>query len=139
MKQQVTKSTNWLTAGLSQEEILAKKTLALIAAEIQLKRLEMNLDQKQFAKMLGVSQGMISRWESGTYNFTITTLISICEKLGLVFEPQITSKEVEEVIVQETAFTIISCTNLKDDKYSDWTPTWNPHRTKNTNIVGEVA
>ena len=139
MKQQVTKSTNWLTAGLSQEEILAKKTLALIAAEIQLKRLEMNLDQKQFAKLLGVTQGMVSRWESGMYNFTITTLVNICEKLGLTFEPQITAKEIEEVSVQETAFTIINCVSSRNDKYSDWTPTWNPHHTNNTNMVWEVA
>ena len=83
MKKAITKSTNWLTAGLSEEELLAKKTLAIIAADIQLKRIELGLDQKEFAKLLGVSQGMVSRWESGTHNFTITTLVSLCEKLEI--------------------------------------------------------
>ena len=52
MKKAITKSTNWLTAGLSEEELLAKKTLAIIAADIQLKRIELGLDQKEFAKLL---------------------------------------------------------------------------------------
>ena len=36
-----------------------------------------------------LTKGMVSRWESGTYNFSISTLIGICEKLELNFEPQI--------------------------------------------------
>lgn len=39
MKKAITKSTNWLTAGLSEEEILAKKTLAVIEADIELRRI----------------------------------------------------------------------------------------------------
>lgn len=96
MKKTITKTTNWLTAGLSEEDLIAKKTLAIIAAEIQLKRIDMGLDQKQFAKLLGVSQGLVSRWESGTYNFTITTLVNICEKLELSFKPQIPLKRLKK-------------------------------------------
>lgn len=139
MKKTITQSTNWLTAGLSEEELLAKKTLAIIAADIQLKRIEMGLDQKEFAKLLGVSQGMISRWESGTYNFTITTLINICEKLELSFKPQITPKEVEEAVAQKTVFTVFNFTNCRNDKYSDWTPNWSFYRNNNTDKVGAVA
>lgn len=139
MKKTITQSTNWLTAGLSEEELLAKKTLAIIAADIQLKRIEMGLDQKQFAKLLGVSQGMISRWESGTYNFTITTLVNICKKLGLSFKPQITSKEVEEVVAQKVVFTVFNFANCKNDKYSDWTPDWSSYRGNDTDKVGAVA
>jgi len=139
MKKTITQSTNWLTAGLSEEELLAKKTLAIIAADIQLKRIEMGLDQKQFAKLLGVSQGMISRWESGTYNFTITTLVNICEKLGLSFKPQITSKEIEEAVSQKVVFTVFNFTNCRNDKYSDWTPDWNSYHGNDTDKVGAVA
>lgn len=117
-----TKSTDWLIAGLSNEELSAKKTLAVIAAEIQLKRIELGLDQKQFAKMLGVTQGMVSRWESGTYNFTITTLVNICEKLGLSFEPQITSKEVESVAIQKSTFTMFNFENCYNEQFSAWVP-----------------
>lgn len=139
MKKTITQSTNWLTAGLSEEELLAKKTLAIIAADIQLKRIEMGLDQKEFAKLLGVSQGMVSRWESGTYNFTITTLVNICEKLRLSFKPQITTKEVEEVVAQEVVFTFVNFTNCQNDKYSDWTPDWISYHNNDTDKVGAVA
>lgn len=139
MKKTIIKSTNWLTAGLSAEELLAKKTLAIIAAEIQLKRIDMGLDQKQFAKLLGVSQGMISRWESGTYNFTISTLVSICEKLELSFEPKITSKEVEEASSQKTVFAIFNFKKRPNDKYSDWAPHRSSGWDKNTEKVGVVA
>lgn len=135
----ITKTDNWLIEGRKNEELVSEKILAIVSGRIQLRRIELGLDQKQFAKLLGVTQGMVSRWESGMYNFTITTLVNICEKLGLTFEPQITAKEIEEVSVQETAFTIINCVSSRDDKYSDWTPTWNPHHTNNTNMVWEVA
>ena len=140
MKRTINKSTNWLTAGLSEEELIAKKNLAIIAAEIQLKRIDMGLDQKQFAKLLGVSQGLVSRWESGTYNFTISTLVSICEKLGLSFNPQITPKEVEEIITEKAMFTVFNFTNCRNDKYSDWTPNWSSYQESvDNNKVGAVA
>lgn len=140
MKKTITKTTNWLTAGLSEEDLIAKKTLAIIAAEIQLKRIDMGLDQKQFAKLLGVSQGLVSRWESGTYNFTITTLVNICEKLELSFKPQITSKEVEEIITEKAVFTVFNFTNYRNDQYSNWKPTCCAYKNNNDdNKVGAVA
>lgn len=47
------------------------------------KRLEMKKSQKEFAKLLDVSQAMISKYESGDYNFTIKQLCIIAEKLNL--------------------------------------------------------
>lgn len=82
-------STNWLTNGVSEEQMEIEKNLAIISAEIYTKRCKMGFDQKAFAKYMGVSQGMVSRWESGTYNFSIATLVKICAKLNLVFEPEI--------------------------------------------------
>ena len=137
MKKGTTQTTNWLSAGFSEEELLARKTLAIIAADIQLKRIELGLDQKQFAKLLGVSQGMVSRWESGVYNFTITTLVNICSKLGLSFKPQITSKEIEDMISPKIVFTNFNFTNCRTDKYSDWTPNW--ELDYNEDKVGAVA
>ena len=37
----------------------------------------------EFAGYLGVSQGMVSRWEGGDYNFSIKALSEIAEKLEL--------------------------------------------------------
>ena len=44
---------------------------------------EKGMTQQQFADYMGVSQGMISKWESREYNFTIKTLNEICEKIDL--------------------------------------------------------
>ncbi len=41
------------------------------------------MTQKEFAEFMGVTQGMVSKWESREYNFTIKSLNEICEKLGL--------------------------------------------------------
>lgn len=80
------KTTNWLAEGLSDSEINSIKELAKISAKIEMKRNELGMTQKEFAKMMNVSQGMVSKWESGEYNFTIATLKEICENLGLGFE-----------------------------------------------------
>ena len=123
MEKTVTKSTSWLTVGGIGKDM---------------ERIEMKLDQKQFAKLLGVSQGMISRWESRTYNFTITTLINICEKLGLSFKPQITSKEVKESIVENSIFTIFKVIDYSNDRYSEWIPNSATYY-NNIDKVGAVA
>lgn len=86
------KTTNWLAEGLTENEISSIKELALVSARIEMKRNELGMSQKEFAKMMGVSQGMVSKWESGEYNFTITTLKEICGKLDLEFEPVIREK-----------------------------------------------
>ena len=43
------------------------------------------MSQKEFAAYMGVSQGMISKWESREYNFTVRSLNEICQKLNLKF------------------------------------------------------
>lgn len=41
------------------------------------------MTQQEFADYLGVTQGMVSKWEGREYNFTIKTLNEICEKVKL--------------------------------------------------------
>jgi transcriptional regulator with XRE-family HTH domain len=43
----------------------------------------MGMTQKEFADYMGVTQGMVSKWESREYNFTIKSLNEICQKLNL--------------------------------------------------------
>ncbi len=100
-------TTNWLTGKLTESEIKSIRALAIIAAKIEMKRNEMGMNQKEFAKMMNVSQGMVSRWESGEYNFTVTTLKEICDKLDMEFEPVIRDKSYclrDEYKVIETSF-----------------------------------
>ena len=89
----IAETTNWLSEGLTNNDVKKIKELALISSKIQMKRIQLGMNQKQFAKMMKVSQGMVSKWESGEYNFTITTLNEICSKLELNFEPNIRDKE----------------------------------------------
>ena len=120
MKRQNVETTSWLTNGNSEEQLKIEKALAVISAKIYTKRTKMGLDQKSFAKFMGVTQGMISRWESGTYNFSISTLIGICEKLNLSFDPCILDRE---LTIQNIAFVQHKKTSVDFNGWVDWKPT----------------
>lgn len=77
------KKTTWVTDGIEEQEIKTIVELARISAKIELARLDRGMTQKEFAEFMGVTQGMVSKWESREYNFTIKSLNEICEKLGL--------------------------------------------------------
>lgn len=68
---------------LTVSDVTAARLQAKIAAVIAKKRLELGMTQKQFADKMQVSQGMVSKWESEDYNFTIESLAQIAEKLEL--------------------------------------------------------
>jgi DNA-binding transcriptional regulator YiaG len=82
-KHESVKETNWLTENLTENEIQQIKTAALLSFKIELKRIELGMDLKQFAKYMGVTKRKISKWESGKYNFKISSLIDISYKLNL--------------------------------------------------------
>lgn len=92
-KIQNAKTSKWISSKLSENEFEECKKIAIIAARIRLKRLEMNMSQKEFAKFMGVTQVMVSKWEHGEYNFTIKKLSEIEAKLGinLIDESNITA------------------------------------------------
>lgn len=77
------KDTQWVAEGMSQVEAKTTVELAKISARIEKSRLDMGMTQQEFADYMGVSQGMVSKWESRDYNFTVRTLNEICEKLKL--------------------------------------------------------
>lgn len=56
---------------------------AKVSANILKKRIQSGKTQKEFAKYMGVSQGMVSKWESGNYNFTIKAIAEIFDKLNI--------------------------------------------------------
>ena len=44
---------------------------------------ERGMNQKEFARMIGHTQAEVSRWLSGTHNFTLATLAKISVALGI--------------------------------------------------------
>lgn len=61
-------------------------------------RIKENLSQTKLAKKLGVTQAMVSKLESGDYNYSVEQLWKISQKLG--FELRISLEEkIEEVSV----------------------------------------
>lgn len=76
------KKTNWVSEGFSEAEVKTIVELAKISAQIERCRIEMGMTQQEFAEYMGVTQGMVSKWESREYNFTIKTLNDICQKVN---------------------------------------------------------
>lgn len=77
------KEANWVSEGLSEAEIITTVELAKISARIERARIELGMTQKEFADYMGVTQGMVSKWEGREYNFTIRSLNEISYKLGI--------------------------------------------------------
>jgi transcriptional regulator with XRE-family HTH domain len=80
------KKTNWITEEMAEADVKTTVELAKISAKIERCRLEKGMTQKEFADYMGVTQGMVSKWESREYNFTIKTLNEICYKLNITMD-----------------------------------------------------
>lgn len=68
------------------------ETLNRIAVAVAEYRYDHHLTQTSLAKSLGVTQAMISKYESGDYNISLKAAFDLLEKLGLrlscVIEPE---------------------------------------------------
>lgn len=78
-----------LSTGISAESLQLSIIQGLIAAEISMKRQELGLNQKQLAEKIGVTQGLVSRWERGETNFNLSTLVRIASALDLKMQSPI--------------------------------------------------
>lgn len=65
------------------EEVIRAMLDAKISSDITRIRIARGLSQKDFAEQIGVTQGLVSRWESGDSNYTIATLAKIAAACGL--------------------------------------------------------
>ncbi len=63
-------------------------------------RAKHGLNQTELARELGITQPMVSQYESGTNNITVKRLCEICEKIGVraKIEYEDTTTPVEKVI-----------------------------------------
>ena len=72
-----------LFPNLTRAEKECNRLLVAIANQIHVQRKMLGRTQKQLAEQLSVSQSMICQWESGDYNFSISSLTEIFDNLGL--------------------------------------------------------
>ncbi len=82
-----------VTDGLSRKDVLDGITGGKIASVILTRRCELGMEQGEFAQHMGVSRETVSGWESGEWDFTISELCGICEKLLLVFDVSFTREQ----------------------------------------------
>lgn len=74
------------------EDVPADRKYALtlqaqIAVSIFNARKARGMTQADFAKLCGVTQAMVSKWESGDNNFSITAWAELAHRLSLPFDP----------------------------------------------------
>lgn len=87
------KKTKWVVEGFDDNEVKSIVELARISACIEKSRHNMGMTQKDFAEYMGVTQGMVSKWESRHYNFSIKTLNEICEKINMYLKVDMGKKD----------------------------------------------
>ena len=83
MNFQNAKSSSWLVSSLTKEQVKKLELIHEISMAIVRERKKLGMNQTEFAKFLCVTQGMVSKWESGEYNFTLENISNIFVKLNL--------------------------------------------------------
>ena len=101
-----------LVDGFSISKLNSIRLLSKISAKITIERTDKEMNQTEFAEFMNVSQGMVSKWESGSYNFTIKQLCDICEKLDIT--PNVTFESNTESSVYDPL--IPNSTSLNTDE-----------------------
>lgn len=86
----MTNNTNRLMYSLSDEKKLELRVLAKLSTTMQRRRKELGLSQTDLANKLGVSQGIVSRWENGEENLTIETIAKIAVALNMQIQNPLT-------------------------------------------------
>ena len=86
VKAELGKDLKEIVNNITGVDLIRGKVSAYISATLFKERVKRGMSQKEFATLIGVSQRMVSKWESDNYTFSIETLALICDKLGLDLE-----------------------------------------------------
>lgn len=84
-----------------------RRALELSAAIVK-QRIALGMTQKQFAEYMNVSQGMVSKWESTDYNFSMKALAEIAAKLDLELDIDLKKNKVVDFTHKDKAINQMS-------------------------------
>lgn len=98
-------------------DITAAMCLGKISSAIAKRRIELTMTQKEFANYLQVTQGMVSRWEGGDYNFSVRTLADIAEKLDM--ELLIDLRKRKEIQIEQIDENWNACQNPEKKEFQE--------------------
>ena len=65
------------------EDVLCAKLMSQASKAITKERLDLQMNQKEFAEHIHATQSLVSRWEHGDYNFSLKKLSSIAAALDM--------------------------------------------------------
>ncbi len=85
-----------LSENISSSELIASRLMVSISTALTKYRIVNKMDQKKFAELLDVSQPMISKYESGDYNFTIKSLSDIADKTNMELNISMDSDDIAD-------------------------------------------
>lgn len=97
---------NELVDSLDRSEVIEAHLIAKVVSTLISARAERGMNQKQFAKYMGVSQAMVSKWETADCNFTLQSIAKICEKLNMVPNLDFLSEEDYMAINDKNSFAL---------------------------------
>ena len=92
---------NMFSDVLNPEDVLTSKLIAQISSAITQERINLNMNQTEFADYIDASQSLVSRWEHGNYNFSLKKLAEIAVKLNLDVNINISKNVTESSHLQE--------------------------------------
>lgn len=114
-----------LADTLSPEEIMTAKCQSSVAAQLSNYRAKLKMNQAEFANHMGVSQGTVSKWENGDFNFTIGKLAEIACALNLDLSISLRNPNVRSASIgNETTYSsnVLSFTDYKSASISANSP-----------------
>ena len=68
---------------LAPEDVLCAKVMSQASKAIIRERMNLQMNQKEFAAHIHATQSLVSRWERGDYNFSLKKLSSIAAALDM--------------------------------------------------------
>jgi len=92
-------------------------------------------EQKDLAKMLGKSESEISKWMTGTHNFTIKTIAKMESVLGESIIQPVKRKEKSKVVILSDADFLMKMSNKTSYLPTSWETTLNANSQKSSKYL----